>query len=91
MASAADRGSLLAFAAHGAGAVLVGLDRTGLGCARPMIVSLGTARPGDLTRPLPLAASSVDAVVCHNVIELLADPTALLGEVARVARQGGRR
>lgn len=42
------------------------------------------------SRPLPLAAGAVDAVVSHNVLECLTDPTALLAEVARVLVPGGR-
>jgi len=44
----------------------------------------------DLDDPLPLADRSVDAVFCHDVLELLADAHALLREIWRVLRPGGR-
>jgi Methylase involved in ubiquinone/menaquinone biosynthesis len=83
--------SLAALAARGGAACLVGLDlaasRLGEAAARVAEARLVRA---DLTRPLPLATASVDAVLCHNVIELLPEPTILLGEVGRVVRPGGR-
>jgi ubiquinone/menaquinone biosynthesis C-methylase UbiE len=44
----------------------------------------------DLAHPLPLADRSVDAVFCHDVLELLPDADSLLREVWRVLRPGGR-
>lgn len=44
----------------------------------------------DLVEPLPLADQSVDAVVSHNTLECLLDPGAVLTEIARVLREGGR-
>ena len=44
----------------------------------------------DLAAPVPLADRSVDLVVCHNVLESLPEPQALLTETARVLRPGGR-
>jgi SAM-dependent methyltransferase len=44
----------------------------------------------DLRRPLPLAATSVDRVLCHNVLESLRDPDALVAEAWRILRPGGR-
>lgn len=44
----------------------------------------------DLDRPLPLSAASVDATVCHNVLEYLAHPGDLVSEAARVLVVGGR-
>lgn len=83
--------SLAALAARGAAACLVGLDlhASRLHEAADRVPGTRLAR-ADLTRPLPLATASVDTVLCHNVIELLPDPSALLGEVVRVARPGGR-
>jgi SAM-dependent methyltransferase len=84
-------GSLAALAARGAAACLVGLDlhASRLREATGRVPGLRLAR-ADLTRPLPLATASVDVVLSHNVIELLPDPSALLAEVARVARPGAR-
>jgi SAM-dependent methyltransferase len=44
----------------------------------------------DLADPVPLAGASVDRAVCHNVLECLPEPAALLAEAARVLRPGGR-
>ncbi|MDP9428089.1 MAG: class I SAM-dependent methyltransferase [Actinomycetota bacterium] len=44
----------------------------------------------DLADPLPLADSSVDAVISHNTMECLQDPGALLTEITRVLRPQGR-
>jgi SAM-dependent methyltransferase len=44
----------------------------------------------DLKDPLPFADASVDRVLCHDVLECLPDPDALVAEAARVLRPGGR-
>jgi SAM-dependent methyltransferase len=44
----------------------------------------------DLADPVPLVDASLDGAVCHNVLECLAEPAALLEEAARVLRPGGR-
>jgi SAM-dependent methyltransferase len=44
----------------------------------------------DLNHPLPIVDSSLDAVVSHDLLELLRDPSALLLEAHRVLRPGGR-
>ena len=44
----------------------------------------------DLTAPLPLADASMDVVFSHDVLEQLSDPDALLRQVWRVLRPGGR-
>jgi SAM-dependent methyltransferase len=44
----------------------------------------------DLARGLPLAPGTVDIVICHNVLESLVDRMALLAEIDRVLRRGGR-
>jgi ubiquinone/menaquinone biosynthesis C-methylase UbiE len=44
----------------------------------------------DLTDPVPLADASVDRVLCHNVLECLSQPAALVSESHRVLRPGGR-
>lgn len=41
-------------------------------------------------RALPLADDSVDAVICRNVIEHVREPVAVLAELCRVLRPGGR-
>jgi SAM-dependent methyltransferase len=43
----------------------------------------------DLEDVLPLADSSVDAIVCHNVLECLGEPVTLINEAARVLKPGG--
>jgi SAM-dependent methyltransferase len=44
----------------------------------------------DLKAPLPLAGAAFDRVLCHNVLEVLPDPAALVAEAVRVLRPGGR-
>jgi SAM-dependent methyltransferase len=73
--------------------VAIGLDndRSALQSAR----SAALGRPvwfvqADLADPLPLADGSTDVAFCHDVLELLPDPDALLAEVHRVLRPGGR-
>jgi len=43
----------------------------------------------DLAAPLPFAARSFEAAVCHNVLECLPDKRAFLNEVARILQPGG--
>lgn len=43
---------------------------------------------GDAGSPLPLPDASVTRVVCHDVLEYLADPVRLLAEASRVMRSG---
>jgi SAM-dependent methyltransferase len=64
-------------------------DASRLGEIRAADDSVLLAR-ADLARPLPLAAASVDILACHNVFELLADPSVVLTEAARTLRPGGR-
>ena len=47
-------------------------------------------RRHDLAQGLPLDDASVEVVVSHNTLECLLDPAALLRDVARVLRPGGR-
>jgi len=43
----------------------------------------------DLAGQVPLADASVDRALCHNVLECLPDPDALVAEAYRVVRPGG--
>jgi SAM-dependent methyltransferase len=76
------------------GGVAVGVDNDlealraltsvpGSGLRAPLVAA-------DLAHPLPLADGSFDAVFCHDVLELIPDADALLWEVWRVLRPGGR-
>jgi SAM-dependent methyltransferase len=44
----------------------------------------------DLNDPIPLASASTDRALCHNVLECLSSPDALVTDVHRVLRPGGR-
>jgi SAM-dependent methyltransferase len=44
----------------------------------------------DLADALPLSEGGIDVVVSHNTLECLVDPGALVAEVARILRPGGR-
>jgi ubiquinone/menaquinone biosynthesis C-methylase UbiE len=72
---------------------VVGIDSSpamlalaGRRCAGQRSVEL---RPGD-AMSLPAEDASADAVVCVQVLEYVADPTAALAEMRRVLRPGGR-
>ncbi len=74
--------------------VLVGLDveAPSLAAAASWLDELGARHllvRSDLDAPLPVADESVTHVVCHDVLERLAEPGALLAEAARVLRPGG--
>ncbi|CAN5809880.1 hypothetical protein BH24ACT15_BH24ACT15_35710 [soil metagenome] len=88
-------GITLAVAAERAtGATLVGLDvdAPSLRTAASWSTSLG-AHPRlavtDLSTPLPLAGGSVTKTVCHDLLECLSDPVALMVEAGRILRPGG--
>lgn len=60
--------------------------------ARALLESLGAdadLRVVDLDGPVPVDDDMVDAVICHNVLECLADPVRLMDEAHRVLRPGG--
>lgn len=84
--------TLAAVAAYAPEATLVGLDLdTGALAGAAGRLAGGGAHlvRADLSGPLPLPDSTVHAVVCHNVVELLADPVALFTEIGRVLDPGG--
>ena len=82
-------GSLLT--AVGSTGRVVALDRDAASLARaadragPL-----TTVEADITAPLPLDSQSVDAVICQNVVECVADRAGLLREIHRVLKPGGR-
>jgi ubiquinone/menaquinone biosynthesis C-methylase UbiE len=89
-------GSALELIVERLGVELVGLDssaavlRTAAGVlgARPDIRLL--LAQADLSYPIPLADASVDRALCHNVLECLAEPQALVVDACRILRPGGR-
>ena len=94
-------GSLVQAAPAVPGGLLAGLDLSAAALALTA-EALGeavaglTPRPAvlcvqaDLKAPLPLAGGAFDRVLCHNVLEVLPDPDALVAEAIRVLRPGGR-
>ncbi len=93
----ADVGTGTGFVAAGlAGRVacIIGIDdSTGmLAIAERNLAELGASnvqlRRGDI-ESLPLADDSVDAAVANMVLHHAVDPTAMLGEMARIVRPGG--
>jgi len=71
----------------------VDLNADAIAEARQRLGALGCApelAPANLCEPLPMAAATYDLVICHNVLECIPDPGALLREAARVTRPGGR-
>ncbi len=79
------------------GGLAVGLDGSA-GVLAECATVLGEARASgrvvlvqaDLKRPVPFAAATFDRALCHNVLEALPEPGALLVEAHRVLRPGGR-
>ncbi|WP_380283684.1 methyltransferase domain-containing protein [Kitasatospora purpeofusca] len=87
--------TLAAFARRHPGARLIGFDRSAesVEAARGLLAGhRGGAEieVADLAERLPLPDNSVDAAVSYNVLECLPDPAALLAEIARVLKPGGR-
>lgn len=71
---------------------LIGFDLSDSGLRAAALLLSGTdsdLRAADIEQPLDVPDDSVDAVVCHNVLECLGDPVALMNEAARVVRPGG--
>jgi SAM-dependent methyltransferase len=80
---------------HLDGGMAVGVDndRAALQEARSSVPASGSRTlfvQADLTNPLPVADASMDVVFSHDVLEQLTDPDALLHEVCRILRPGGR-
>lgn len=74
---------------------LVGLDRDAeaLEAAAALLAGAGASvrlLRADLADPLPLPSASISHVLCHNVLEQLADPPGLIAEAARILAAGGR-
>lgn len=87
--------ALAAFARRHPKAQLIGFDREvkSLAKARERLRSHGGSvqlASADLPEKLPLDDASMDAVISSNLLECLPDPDALLREVQRVLRPGGR-
>jgi SAM-dependent methyltransferase len=74
------------------GGVAVGIDNSAeaLRAARTSLSGRTLLIQSDLADPLPLADASMDVVFSHDVLEQLPDPDALLRQVWRVLRPGGR-
>lgn len=73
---------------------LVGIDvdASSLAAAASWLDEIGARHRllcSDLDAPLPVADDSVTHVVCHDVLECLADPGDLLTEANRILRPGG--
>jgi len=83
--------TLAVLARHEPAARLVGVDTNedALAGLRRSVEKVHAVR-ADLARGLPLAPGTVDIVICHNVLESLVDRMALLAEIDRVLRRGGR-
>jgi SAM-dependent methyltransferase len=76
--------------------LLVGIDASAAALARAA-EALAPVHGGrfllvqaDLKDPLPIAADSVDRVLCHDVLECLPDTDAFVAAAARVLRPDGR-
>jgi SAM-dependent methyltransferase len=91
--------SLIEVAPDLRGGVAVGVDSSAAALARTAgalapAVAAGAARlllvQADLKGPLPFPDAAFDRVLCHNVLECLPDPEALVAEAGRVLRPGGR-
>jgi SAM-dependent methyltransferase len=79
------------------GGLLVGLDLSAAALGRAGEAVAGVSpSPGlllvqaHLKARLPLADAAIDRVICHNVLEVLPDPGALIAEAVRALRPDGR-
>lgn len=84
-------GTLQAVAGRAPGALLHGcdVDPEAVAAARTLLGPDAEIEVHDLNKPTRYAVGSMDAVVCHDVLEFLRDPAALIDEVARLLRPGG--
>jgi ubiquinone/menaquinone biosynthesis C-methylase UbiE len=79
----------LALAAAGMNVVAVDFSPPMLARARGKAAAAGLAlelRELDLDRGLPFSDGTFDAVICSYVLQVIADPVGLLGEMRRVMR-----
>ncbi len=82
----------LALAAHGLDAVGVDFAAGMLARARAKATEQGLALDlveHDITRALPFADASFGAVICSYVLQVIADPVAVLAQIRRVLGAGG--
>ncbi len=83
--------TLAALEHHWPSVRLIGIDIAAGSLATVRELGIGAELvQADLRAALPLGDASTDVVVCHNVIELLPDPSILFTEAHRVLRPGGR-
>jgi SAM-dependent methyltransferase len=89
-------GSVLEVIADGADLEVIGFDASAA-ALRTAALALGKLphvrlllAQADLTHPIPLADASIDRALCHNVLECLSDPAALVADAHRTLRPGGR-
>jgi len=86
LATAADR-------TPGVGLVGVDRDAEALEEAARLLAGAGASvrlLSADLADPLPLPSASITHVLCHNVLEQLADPSGRISEAGRILSAGGR-
>ncbi|WP_018504208.1 methyltransferase domain-containing protein [Parafrankia discariae] len=88
---AGDGGTLAAIRGRSPASLLTALDvdDTALAALAARLPDTRIVRH-DLAGRLPLPDGGVDVVVSHNTLECLTDPPALLADVARALRPGGR-
>ncbi|CUU56172.1 Methyltransferase domain-containing protein [Parafrankia irregularis] len=77
------------FAGAGVSLTAVDVDEGALAALSARLPAARVVRH-DLSRPLPFADGAFDVAVSHNTLECLVEPAALLREVGRILRPGGR-
>lgn len=86
-------GTLHAAASAAPGLQCIGIDSSeqAIGQARDLLRGVDCQLEcADLSTPIPLPDASVHRIICHNVLECLADPSALINEAARLLAPAGR-